>query len=399
MRIGMMADIYKTTVSGVTNSITLSKQWLEKAGHEVYVFTFGDNEVIDHEKNIIRTEGIPLVDTGFYFNLRYNRHARQLLYTMDIAHIHHPFVSGSLAMRYCVPRNIPVVYTNHSRYDLYVQAYVPVFPGQISDAALKAYLSPFFRACDLVTVPVPSMKQVLQQLYGLVTPVEVIPNGLDLAPFRSINQPVERSVFGFSNEHVIYTYLGRLAPEKNLSMLLRAFYGVAMTYGHVRLLLVGDGPDRENLEAQVKHMNLSSKVCFTGMVEYKYVPDYLASSDIFVTPSRTETFGLSTVEAMATGLPVIGLDAPGTTDIVEDGITGLISPDDVAALTGKLILLATNHELRQKLGQQAVNASKKYDIQTTTGTLLEHYQRLIESSDNRRRGVRQKVTRLLDRIR
>ena len=143
MRIGMMADIYKTTVSGVTNSITLSKQWLEKAGHEVYVFTFGDNEVIDHEKNIIRTEGIPLVDTGFYFNLRYNRQARQLLYSMDIAHIHHPFISGSLAMRYCVPRNIPVIYTNHSRYDLYVQAYVPVFPGQISDAALKAYLSPF----------------------------------------------------------------------------------------------------------------------------------------------------------------------------------------------------------------------------------------------------------------
>jgi len=399
MRIGMMADIYKTTVSGVTNSITLSKQWLEKTGHEVYVFTFGDDEVIDHEKNIIRTEGIPLVDTGFYFNLRYNRHARQLLYTMDIAHIHHPFVSGSLAMRYCVPRNIPIVYTNHSRYDLYVQAYVPVFPGQISDAALKAYLSPFFRACDLVTVPVPSMKQVLQQLYGLVSPVEVIPNGLDLAPFRSIRQPVERSVFGFSNDHVIYTYLGRLAPEKNLSMLLRAFYGVAMTYDHVRLLLVGDGPDRENLEAQVKHMNLNSKVRFAGMVEYKYVPDYLASSDIFVTPSRTETFGLSTVEAMATGLPVIGLDAPGTTDIVEDGISGLISPDDVAALTGKLILLATNHELRKKLGQQAVDASKKYDIQTTTGTLLEHYQRLIETADIRRRGVRQKVTRLLDRIR
>jgi len=399
MRIGMMADIYKTTVSGVTNSITLSKQWLEKAGHEVYVFTFGDNEVIDHEKNIIRTEGIPLVDTGFYFNLRYNRQARQLLYTMDIAHIHHPFISGSLAMRYCVPRNIPVVYTNHSRYDLYVQAYVPVFPGQISDAALKAYLSPFFRACDLVTVPAPSMKQVLQKLYGLVSPVEVIPNGLDLAPFRSISQPVDRSLFGFSNDQVIYTYLGRLAPEKNLSMLLRAFYGVAMTYDHVRLLFVGDGPDRENLEAQVKHMSLSSKVYFTGMVEYKHVPEYLASSDIFVTPSRTETFGLSTVEAMATGLPVIGLDAPGTTDIVEDGITGLISPDDVAALTGKLILLATNHELRKKLGQQSVEASKKYDIQTTTATLLEHYQRLIEIADNRRRGVRQKVTRLLDRIR
>ena len=81
MKIGMMADIYKTQVSGVTNSITLSKRWLEKMGHEVYIFTFGDDEVVDTEKNIIRTTGVPVVDTGIYFNLRYNRQARQMLYS------------------------------------------------------------------------------------------------------------------------------------------------------------------------------------------------------------------------------------------------------------------------------------------------------------------------------
>jgi hypothetical protein len=91
MRIGMMADLYMTTVSGVTNSLTLSKRWLEKMGHEVYIFTFGDDDVIDNEKNIIRTSGLPVVDTGFYLNLHYNKIARQLLYTMDIAHVHHPF--------------------------------------------------------------------------------------------------------------------------------------------------------------------------------------------------------------------------------------------------------------------------------------------------------------------
>src|SRR4030042_5675050 len=99
MRIGMMADMYKTQVSGVTNSITFSNHCLENMGHEVYIFTCGDSEVIDNEKNIIRTTGVPLVDTGIYLNLRYNRQARRLLYTMDIAHIHHPFVRGSLAMR------------------------------------------------------------------------------------------------------------------------------------------------------------------------------------------------------------------------------------------------------------------------------------------------------------
>jgi 1,2-diacylglycerol 3-alpha-glucosyltransferase len=398
MRIGMMADIYKTQVSGVTNSIALSKHWLEKEGHEVYIFTFGDDEVIDDEKNIIRTTGVPVVDTGIYLNLRYNKKARRLLYSMDITHVHHPFVSGSLAMRYCVPRNIPIVFTNHTRYDLLTQAYIPMLPETIGDAALKAYLSPFYRACDMVIVPSPSMRQVLVDHFGLDSPVVVIPNGLDLTPYRASIQSIDRSLFGFSTNNVVSTYVGRLSPEKNLSLLIRAFYGVAMTYDHVRLLVVGDGPERENLEAQVKYMNIGSKVHFTGMVDYKDIPAYLAASDIFVTPSSAETFGLSTVEAMAAGLPALGIDAPGTGDIIEDGITGLITTDDLAVFTAKLVLLSTNHELRQVMGKQAIQASKKYDIQTTTNVLVQHYQQLVEKAKRRHKGAHYKLTRFLDRF-
>lgn len=398
MRIGMMADIYKTQVSGVTKSIALSKRWLENEGHEVFIFTFGDDEVIDQEKNIIRTSGVPVVDTGIYLNLRYNRRARQLLYSMDIAHVHHPFVSGSLAMRYCVPRNIPIVFTNHTRYDLLAQAYLPILPETIGDAALKAYLSPFYRACDLVIVPSPSMLHILEEHFGLISPVEVIPNGLDLTPYREEIPPVDRSRFDFSSHDVICIYVGRLSPEKSLSLLLRAFYGVAMTYEHVRLLIVGDGPERENLEAQVKFMDLGSKVHFTGMVDYKDIPSYLACSDIFVTPSSSETFGLSTVEAMAAGLPSLGIDAPGTVDIIENGITGLVTSDDLAVFTAKLVLLSTNHELRRAMGRQAVQASKKYDIQTTTGILIQHYQQLVETAKRRKKGPRYKLTRFFDRF-
>jgi glycosyltransferase involved in cell wall biosynthesis len=317
---------------------------------------------------------------------------------MDITHVHHPFVSGSLAMRYCVPRNIPVVFTNHTRYDLMTQAYLPILPETIGDAALKAYLSPFYRACDLVIVPSPSMRQILEEHFGLISPVEVIPNGLDLTPYRKEIQPVDRSTFGFSANDVISIYVGRLSPEKNLSFLLRAFYGVAMTYDHVRLLVVGDGPERENLEAQVKHMNIGARVFFTGMVDYNEIPSYLASSDIFVTPSSAETFGLSTVEAMAAGLPTLGIDAPGTGDIIEDGVTGLVTSDDLAVFTAKLVLLSTNYELRHVMGKQAVQASKKYDIQTTTGIMIQHYRQLVEAAKRRNKGARYKLTRFLDRF-
>jgi 1,2-diacylglycerol 3-alpha-glucosyltransferase len=398
MRIGMMADIYKTQVSGVTNSIALSKHWLEKEGHDVFIFTFGDDDVVDDEKNIIRTNGVPVVDTGIYLNLRYNRQARQLLYSMDITHVHHPFVSGSLAMRYCVPRNIPIVFTNHTRYDLLTQAYFPILPETIGDAALKAYLSPFYRACDLVIVPSPSMQKIMEEHFGLISPVEVIPNGLDLTPYRADIRPINRSRFGFSTNDVIAIYVGRLSPEKNLTLLLRAFYGVAMTYDHIRLLVVGDGPERENLEAQIKHMNIGDKVFFTGMIEYKEIPAYLATSNIFVTPSSAETFGLSIAEAMAAGLPTLGIDAPGTGDIIEDGVTGLVSSDDLAVFTAKLVLLSTNHELRRVMGKQAIQASKKYDIQTTTGILLQHYQHLVEARKRRKKGARYKLTRFLDKF-
>jgi 1,2-diacylglycerol 3-alpha-glucosyltransferase len=398
MKIAMMADLYKPHISGVTNSIELTKKWLEKAGHEVFIFTFGDEKCIDDEINVIRTTGLPVVDTGFYLNLHYNKTARQLLYSMDIAHVHHPFVSGSLAMRYCVPRNIPVVFTNHTRYDLMTQAYLPILPDSISEAALKAYLSPFYRACDLVIVPTHSIQKVLMKQFGLESPTDIIPNGVDLTLFKEEIQPVDRLQFGFSKDDIVSIYVGRLSPEKNLSMLLRAFYGAAMTYENVRLLFVGDGPERDNLKAQVRHMDLANKVFFSGSIEHKTIPAYLTAADIFVMPSYAETFGLSTVEAMAAGLPILGIDAPGSADIIENGVSGLISVDDLAVFTAKLIYLSTNHQARKKMGQNAAIASRKYDIQSTTNTLLQHYVRLMESTRKRKKGPRYRLTRLVDKF-
>jgi glycosyltransferase involved in cell wall biosynthesis len=145
-------------------------------------------------------------------------------------------------------------------------------------------------------------------------------------------------------------------------------------------------------------MNIGAKVFFTGMVDYKEIPSFLASSDIFVTPSSSETFGLSTVEGMAAGLPTLGIDAPGTGDIIEDGVTGLVTSDDLAVFTAKLVLLSTNHELRKVMGKQAVQASIKYDIQTTTAVLLRHYQQLVEAAKRRKKGPRYKLSRFLDRF-
>lgn len=396
MKIGMLADTYKPRVSGVTRYIELNKKFLEQAGHEVYVFTFGEEDPKDDEPNIVRSPGLPLVDSGYYLSLGYEAHARRLLYTMDLVHVHHPFLSGSLALRYCRPRRIPIVFTNHSRYDLLTQAYLPSLPESLGEAAMRAYLPPFCRACDLVIAPSEGMRRVLQD-YGVDAPIEVIPNGVDLELFRHPPKPIERAQLGFAAEHVLLTYVGRLGPEKNLVFLLRAFGGVVQAFEQARLLIVGDGPERDNLQDRVRLMGLEDKVHFSGMVDYESVPNYLAACDAFVISSVAEVHPLSVIEAMAVGLPVLGIVSPGVADTVEDGVTGFLSQEDLAAFTAKLCRLVADHEQRRKMGVQARQAAERYDIRYTVQLLLQHYQRLIERSRPVKRGFRFRLTRFLSR--
>ena len=136
MRIGMLVDVYKPHISGITNYIVLTKKILEDNGHDVFVFTFGDEDFEDDEPNIYRSPGLPLLDTGYYLSINYNKPARRILRTMDVAHVHHPFVSGNLALRFCKPRGIPIIFTNHTRYDLYAKSYLPGVPNVIGDTAI-----------------------------------------------------------------------------------------------------------------------------------------------------------------------------------------------------------------------------------------------------------------------
>jgi len=399
MRIGMMADVYKPHVSGITNYISLNKRHLESQGHEVFVFTFGNEDYPDDETNVIRSPGLPLLDTGYYFSFRYGPRARRLLHTMDVVHVHHPFLSGSLVLRYCRPRLIPVVFTNHTRYDLYAQAYLPVLPDMIGETALEAYLPFFCRACDLVISPSSGMRDVLRRL-GVTTAIEVVPNGVDLSPYRTKIEPVDRSRLGLDQHTVLMIYVGRLGPEKNLPFLLRSFAGLIQAYDRVGLLIVGDGPERENLEDRIHRMGLQDRVKLTGMVAYTDVPHYLAAADAFVTASITEVHPLSLIEAMAAGLPVLGIQSPGIEDIVEDGVTGyLAQSEDLAAFTAKMARLVAEDEKRRQMGCQARLNAEKYDIEVTTKVMIGYYQQVVEQASVRKHGFRTRMIRVFDQWR
>jgi len=399
MRIGMLADAYKPYISGVTNVIDLSKRYLELKGHEVFVFTFGDENYEDDEDNIIRSPGLQLVESGFYINVRYNRKTRNILRTMDIVHVHHPFLSGRLALWYCKPRGIPIVFTNHTRYDLYAKAYIPILPDGVGETFLKTYFPGFCDSVDKVVAPSLGLKKVLQKA-GVKADIEVVPNGVDISPFRGKIEPIEVSDYGFSNDQVILTYVGRLGPEKNLPFLLRAFNGAAQAYENLCLLIVGDGPEHDNLVDLVHHMSIADRVYFSGFVDYKKIPNYLAASDIFVTASVSEVHPLSVIEAMGAGLPVLGIDSPGVADTVNDGDDGfIVDEEDLAAYTAKMVRLATDSELRHQMSDAALKTSELYDFERTTQLMYELYERVIENTSDRRRSVRTRWIRFWDQWR
>ncbi len=397
MRIGMMADNYKPYVSGITNYIALNKRYLEKAGHDVYVFTFSEPDHEDDDPRVIRSPGLPLADTGFYLSLRYSREAKKLLQTMDVVHVHHPFLSGRLALHYCRPLRIPIVFTNHTRYDLYAQAYLPMLPEEVSEGLLQAYMPSFCEAVDLVISPSPGMEKILRQL-EVKTHIEIVPNGVELQRYFEA-EPLSRAEHGFAESDILLIYSGRLGPEKNLEFLLQAFGGVAQALENVFLLVLGDGPIKQELEEYARDIGIARRVHFTGLVPYDKIPGYLAMCNAFVTASVTEVHPLSVVEAMGAGLPVMGIHSPGVGDSVQDGISGFLSTEDLPAFTAKLTRLCLEHDLRQRMGEAARQASTKFAIERTTQIMLEHYNRLVYNFRPRQRRWEVRLRGLLERFR
>ena len=383
MRIGLLVDAYKPHVSGITTFVSQHKQALEDQGHKVFVFTLGNLDYEDEELRIIRSPAIPLSDTGYYLNFSFARTARNKCKTMDVLHAHHPFITGRIAVRYGKRYGIPVVYTNHTRYDLYAQHYLPVLPDALTQTFLEAYLPSFTSQCDLVIAPSKGLHDVLRS-YSVTCHIEVIPNGIDLEPFQNPRTRHTRAELGIPESAKVMVYVGRIAPEKNLAFLLRAFAVVSRELPETCLLLVGDGPEMDNLMDRAQQSGISEKVIFAGRVEYEDVSGYLNIADAFVTASVTEVHPLSVIEAMAVGLPVLGIESPGVGDTVADGVNGLLTGHNLAEFSLKMFRLMSEDDLRARLAKRALEDSEQYSILNTSKRILGFYQELVAECQKRR---------------
>lgn len=377
MRIGMFADMYKPHLSGVTNYIDLYKRRFEELGHEVWIFTFGNTEYEDAEANVVRSPAVPWGDTGWQMGLILSSEAKRVIPTLDIAHVHHPFVSGRVALEHCGEAGVPTVFTNHTRYDLYSDTYAWFVPKTMRYAYIKRYLHDFAEDVDLVICPSPGIKRWLSE-FGVTEDAVLLSNCVDTKPFLDPAAPLDRAHYGFPEDSVVFCYLGRVSEEKNMGLLVRAFVRAAGESERICLLVLGDGAAREASVKAIESAGLSGRAHFTGLTPYSEVPNHLAAADVFVTASVSEVHPLVVMEAFAAGLPAIGITSPGVGDIVEDGVTGFLTPEDAGAFAERMVQITRDSELRLRLATSARKTAARYDVRIMAEEMLGHYRALIE---------------------
>jgi glycosyltransferase involved in cell wall biosynthesis len=372
MKIGMVTVVYKPVVNGVTNMVSLYKRQLEELGHEVSVFTLGDPDPDGDEPGVIRSKAIPLRDYGYHFGVGYTSKAQDRLRDMDVLHCHHLVAAVDLAHRYA---RCPIVFTNHTRLDLYTGTYLPLLPQQAADALMRQIWPEYTDMAEVVIAPSESVGKVLAE-FGVRCPIEVIPNGVDLQPFMKPSQPRSKGDLGIPDTAVMMIYVGRLSEEKNIVTLFKQFSIAASILPDLHLCLVGQGPAEEDLKELARGMGCSERIHFMGAVTYPEIPNFLAAADLFVTASITEVHPLTVIEAMASGLPIAATCSPGVIDSVDNGVTGFLAEGPEQGLAAAMVGLAVSPELRQRMGSAARNASQSYDIHRTVVNTVELYERL-----------------------
>ncbi len=371
MKIGMVTACYKPVTNGVTRMVSLYKKELEKRGHEVTIFTLGEADPAGDDENVIRSPGIPVGSEGYYAAMRYTTAAQKKLSQMDIIHCHHLFMSVDLAHRYA---SCPIVYTNHTRYDLYTGNFIPI-AQKTGDAIMQQVWPEYTDLADVIITPSASVRDVMLS-FGVNRPIEVIRNGVDLRPFFSPPAPKIKTDLGVPETAVLLIYVGRLSIEKNVKTLLRQTAVAHNILPNIHLAIIGDGKLHASLEDLAVEVGIGNCTHFLGEIPYEEIGNYLAAADIFVTASITEVHPLVVMEAMAAGLPVAATVSPGIKGSVKNGITGYLVPDPEVGLGSAIVGLAANPARMREMGSAAQEESRCFDISNTVERTLELYERL-----------------------
>jgi len=378
LRIAIFSNCYQPMVNGVVGAITLLRKGFIEAGHEVYVFAPAFDDFVDHETGIYRYRSVDLTKEVKYpvaipFSPRIQRIIDGL--DLDIIHSHHPFVLGPLSNKIARRKRIPTVYTFHTQYEQYSH-YIPL-PRQLVNTISRHKITRFCESVNQVTTPAESARQILID-YGVTRPIRVIPNPTNI-PLEPIDGRKVREQYHLGDAKVLIN-IGRIAPEKNLGLLLESFaLMLRRTTEPLKLMIVGDGPELPALKQLAGQLGIAEQVVFTGMVEPSKVPDYLAAADLFVMTSKSEVKPLSQLEALAAGLPIIAVAAPGANDTIIHGENGYLVQDDLEVISRTVCELLADVERLSRFRKAARQSAERYSYPRIAAEYLEVYRETMEA--------------------
>ncbi len=377
MNILMMTNTYKPHVGGVARSVSSFTSEFRKQGHRVAVVAPefpGSHD--EREEDIIRLPAIQrFKGSDFSVRLPISRRLSRALegFKPDIVHSHHPFLIGDTALRVAHQFNIPIVFTHHTMWEQYTH-YVPGDSPVLKKFVIRLSTG-FANLCDMVFAPSQSLKEILLER-GVCSPVEVVPTGMDLALFKTGSGRGFRLTMDIPEDAFVVGHLGRLAPEKNLLFLARAISSFMHKHGSAHFLLVGKGPLLKEIEKIFMEKGLIDRFHYLQMVHGPLLASAYKAMDVFAFASKSETQGLVLVEAMAAGVPVIAIDAPGAREVVVDRINGrlLAEEDEEEFVSAISWIVRADAGKRERLKVEGLKTARKFSMKECALRALSLYQ-------------------------
>lgn len=330
MRVGLFTDTYFPQVSGVATSIRTLKEELEKEGHEVYIFTTTDKHVKRFEDpTIIRLPSVPFVsftDRRVVYRGLISSYKIAKEYHLDIIHTQTEFSLGLLGKMVGKALRIPVVHTYHTQYEDYVSY---IANGKIiRPSMVKPLLRGYLKDLDGVICPSRIVLNLLEG-YEVTIPKRVIPTGIALENYvrediKKEDVAALRKELAISDDETILLSLSRVSYEKNIQAIIHQLPAVLSENSRIKLVIVGDGPYLQALKELAVSLGVEDHVVFTGMIAHDQVGLYYKACDFFISASTSETQGLTYIESLASGNPIIAHGNPYLDDLITDKMFGTL---------------------------------------------------------------------------
>ena len=372
LRIALFSGNYNYVRDGANQALNRLVAFLEAQGNSVRVYSpTSDTPAFEPAGTLVSVPSVSIPGRAEYRVARglpasLKRDIRD--FAPDLIHLSAPDPLGHSAKKLARTLGVPVVASVHTRFETYFEFYGLGWARPIGEALLRR----FYAGLDEVFVTSAGFGDVLRE-QRLITHSAVWSRGVDKARFHPSKRSLEwRRSLGIGDGEPVIAFVGRLVLEKGLDTVAAAVNALDARGVAHRVLIVGDGPARERLAAQLPD------AIFTGSLSGDALPRAYASAEVLLNPSTTETFGNINLEAMASGIPIVAAIATGSNCLIDDGLTGrLVPPGDIGAFADALALYLGTSGTRAAAGRAGLEAAQRYDWDTINGAVLARYREIL----------------------